>query len=66
MPDLKHLHSEIARFIRGQARPRGLGPLTMADVHASAEDCTRRIEALGFRWDSERLLWRHPTHRKEK
>ncbi len=60
MPDIRDLRRAIDRYIRGQDRPKGTKPLTMADVYHSARECQRRVEAQGFRWDPERLLWRHP------
>jgi hypothetical protein len=51
---MQSLRVDIARFIR-QA-----GGLEMPDLREKAEACQRRIEALGFRWDPVRLLWRAP------
>ena len=34
----------------------------MQDVKVSAEECQERIEKLGYRWDSERMLWRAPEN----
>jgi hypothetical protein len=36
------------------------GPIKATE---KAEACQRRIEALGFRWDPVRLLWRAPIRR---
>lgn len=52
---MRTLRHDINRFIR-QA-----GGLEMPDPREKAEACQRRIEALGYRWDLSRLLWRAPT-----
>lgn len=62
-PTVRDLRSEIACFIRAA------GGLEMPDLREKAEACQRRIDALGYRWDSTRLLWRAPAstprnHRK--
>lgn len=51
------LRAEIARFIRDA------GGLEMPDLRERAEACQQRIDALGYRWDSVRLLWRAPIRR---
>lgn len=59
-PSVRALHADIARFIREA------GGLVMPDLQARAEACQRRIEALGYRWDSVRLLWRVPIRQNSK
>ena len=51
------LRADIARFIRDA------GGLEMPDMRERAEACQRRIEALGYRWDPIRFLWRAPIRR---
>ena len=58
---LRKFRREIDSYIRNQPRRAGLSPLTMEDVYESAVDCQRGIEAMGYRWDRERMLWRAPT-----
>lgn len=48
------LKQEIADYIRGA------GGLEMPDVRASAKACQQRIDAMGYRWDYARMLWRAP------
>ena len=54
------LRADIARFIRDA------GGLEMPDLREKAEACQRRIENLGYRWDSVRLLWRAPIRQPSK
>jgi hypothetical protein len=66
MPTIRDLRREIDRYINLQPRRKGRGPLVMDDVADSAEACQRRIEAMGYQWDSERMLWRAPIQRNEE
>lgn len=51
------LRREIAEYIRAA------GGIEMPDLRASAEACERRIEAMGYRWDFNRMLWRAPERK---
>jgi len=49
---LRDLRNQITDYMR-----QGL---IMQDIKQSAKECQRRIEKLGYKWDSERMLWRAP------
>ena len=49
LPDLR---KQITEYMRQGA--------IMEDVQASAEACQERINRLGYKWDSEKMLWRTP------
>ena len=53
---LSDLRKQIAEYMK-----QGL---IMLDVKASAEECQARIEAMGYEWDSERMLWRAPEEQR--
>ena len=58
LPDLR---KQITEYMR-----QGV---IMEDVQASAEACQERINRLGYKWDSEKMLWRTPQRfsgRKER
>jgi len=58
-PTLMHLRREIERYIKAQPH-NGAGPLAMPDLLKRAVQAQKRIERLGYRWDSQRELWRGP------
>ena len=49
---LPELRKQITEYMR-----QGL---IMEDVRESAEACQERINRMGYRWDSDRMLWRYP------
>jgi hypothetical protein len=59
-PTLATLRKEIECYISDA------GGIEMPDMREKAEACQRRIDALGYAWDSERMLWRTPPWRGRK
>lgn len=52
------------RDLRNQITEYMQQGLIMEDIRDSAQACQKRIAAMGYQWDSERMLWRAPEGKR--